>query len=135
MIPAIDKFWPKQEERIPSLQLERASYSKISKIVWSRNVVECAQYSHANFANFVCFLYYVQEFFTTFEPSCINCVVRCILLCSVQFSCIYPVLFHSILVGLRWRSGQGARLSPLRLQVQFSVRTFLMLLKPSAPLM
>ena len=41
---------------------------------------------------------------------------------------------HEI-VGLRWRSGQSARLSPLRLRVRFSVRTFSMLLEPSAPLM
>ena len=32
-----------------------------------------------------------------------------------------------------WRSGQSARLSPLRLRVRFSERTFSMLLEPSAP--
>ena len=37
--------------------------------------------------------------------------------------------------GLRWRSGQSARLSPLRLRVRFSARTFSMLLEPSALLM
>ena len=38
-------------------------------------------------------------------------------------------------LGLRWRSGQSARLSPLRLRVRFSERTFSMLLEPSALLM
>ena len=40
-----------------------------------------------------------------------------------------------IRMGLRWRSGQSARLSPLRLRVRFSERTFSMLLEPSASLM
>ena len=34
--------------------------------------------------------------------------------------------------GLRWRSGQSTRLSPLRMRVQLA---FSMLLEPSAPLM
>ena len=45
------------------------------------------------------------------------------------------ILIYTVHKGLLWRSGQSARLSPLRLRVRFSERTFSMLLEPSAPLM
>ncbi len=44
-------------------------------------------------------------------------------------------LMKRIPLGLRWCSGQSARLSPLRLRVRLLERTFSMLLEPSSSLM
>ena len=43
----------------------------------------------------------------------------------------WPGMMVTITMGFRWHSGQCARLSPLRLQVRFSMGTFSVLLEPS----